>query len=112
MLGGMSDPVDSLSPYSDVPPADQALYRERRAAALAVAADETDLHDPIQDDPALRSAFRRAGKLAAARLKESGIEGCMGACLALWSYEQDVLREEFGIVWFTPAQMNPETMFD
>lgn len=98
------------SHYSRVPRSDRKLYRARFAAASAANGD-AKLHDPIEADPAFKSIFRKANRLAKVELQESGIDG-LGACLAYWNYKQRILREQFGIIWFTPAQMNPTTCFD
>lgn len=36
----------------------------------------------------------------------------MGFCFMYWSAKQDLLKEEYGIDWHTPSQMNPRVMFD
>lgn len=36
----------------------------------------------------------------------------MGFCFLYWSAKMDLLREEYGIEWHSPAQMNPNVIFD
>lgn len=36
----------------------------------------------------------------------------MGFCFHFWSAKQELLKEEYGIDWHSPSQMNPHVMFD
>ena len=36
----------------------------------------------------------------------------MGFCFAYWSTKAQVLKEDYGIEWRSPAIMNPGVMFD
>lgn len=36
----------------------------------------------------------------------------MGFCFRYWSAKQELLKDEYGIDWRSPAQMNPRVMFD
>lgn len=36
----------------------------------------------------------------------------MGLCFRIWSAKQELLAEEYGIEWRSPAQMNPRVRFD
>lgn len=36
----------------------------------------------------------------------------MGFCFRFWSAKKELLKEEYGIDWRTPSQMNPRVMFD
>ncbi|MBT9488829.1 MAG: hypothetical protein IV093_15100 [Rubrivivax sp.] len=88
----------------------EAMAPELRERVLWACRTQTQmLHDPIQDDPALRAAFRQAIKLAET---EVGANGPLGHVHALWTAQQRILRARFGIVWFTPAEMNPMVCFD
>lgn len=35
-----------------------------------------------------------------------------GLCFRIWSAKRDILKEEYGIDWRSPAQMNPRVRFD
>lgn len=41
-----------------------------------------------------------------------GEGGYMGYCHAFWSRKKAILREEYGIEWKTPAELNPHITFD
>lgn len=36
----------------------------------------------------------------------------MGLCFRIWSAKRELLKEEYGIEWKSPAQMNPRVRFD
>lgn len=36
----------------------------------------------------------------------------LGACHVLWGMQKRILRERYGIDWKTPAEQNPDIMFD
>ena len=36
----------------------------------------------------------------------------MGFCFAYWHVKEQILREDYGILWKSPAVMNPHVMFD
>ncbi|MDE6498379.1 MAG: hypothetical protein K2L21_06950 [Muribaculaceae bacterium] len=41
-----------------------------------------------------------------------GVRRHMGFCFKLWSVKRELLKNEYGIEWRSPAQMNPRVMFD
>ena len=49
-----------------------------------------------------------------ARRKVLGLCGRyhMGACHAIWSEMRRIYRDEYGIEWQSPAQLNPRVRFD
>lgn len=59
------------------------------------------LHDPIEDDPKFQSALREATIEAEAETSKYD----------LWTVKQRILREKYGIQWFSPAEMNPGVHF-
>lgn len=36
----------------------------------------------------------------------------LGYCHALWSEQKRILKEKYNIAWRTPAEMNPDVIFD
>lgn len=67
-------------------------------------------HDPVEWTAAYESVIDEA---------ERKIESCledhprgMGFCFEYWSTKARVLREDYGIAWRSPAQMNPGVIFD
>ena len=72
------------------------------------------LHDPIEDHPATKRLIAKAEREAEAELLREGTvgPGQIGYCHALWEVQQRILRERHGITWRTPAEMNPDVLFD
>lgn len=72
---------------------------------------ESVLHDPIEDDPQVLPLLRDAFEQAQAVAEGKGIRG-MGSCHYVWMQAQWILLKKHGITWFTPAEMNPDVLFD
>ena len=36
----------------------------------------------------------------------------LGSCHRLWSLQKTILKEKYGITWYTPAELNPDIKFD
>ncbi len=67
------------------------------------------LHDPIEDDERYQRVELDVERLVRAEIGEGGY---MGFCHLYWTTKKRILRDEFGIEWKTPAEMNPNVMFD
>lgn len=83
--------------------------RRRRAVAKAQQSGDI-LHDPIEDDPQHAAAFAESDRLAELALED--VERGRGFCHQLWRVKQAILRDQFGIEWFTPAEINKGVIFD
>lgn len=70
------------------------------------------LHDPIEDEPHLRGAFSHAKAEAERIIRARNQREGMGYCHVLWDEEARILKTQFGIAWYSPADMNPDAMFD
>jgi hypothetical protein len=81
---------------------------ERRRAIAKRRKEVTPLKDPISDDPTYTWAIKEAGRRAS---EEIGYKQ-MGDCHRIWRRQKQILKEEFGIEWFTPSEMNPQIIFD
>lgn len=68
--------------------------------------------DPIEYDPKFRWMVDAAEKEAEAELVARGQPRIYGYCHALWVVKKRILKEKYGITWRTPAEMNPDVMFD
>ena len=89
------------------------LYFQRRAVAKQRLRDHSGtgrLHDPIEDDPALQPVIAEAEALADAEL--SGRPRGRGFCHVFWRTKQRILRDRFGVTWFSPADMNWGVIYD
>ena len=36
----------------------------------------------------------------------------LGSCHTLWSLQKCILKEKYGVTWYTPAELNPDVKFD
>ena len=36
----------------------------------------------------------------------------LGSCHTLWALQKRILKEKYGITWYTPAELHPEIKFD
>jgi len=70
------------------------------------------LHDPIEDNPKIKSIIDAADRETNTELKNSQFRDQMGFCHVFWSTKKGILKEKYGIEWKTPAEMNPFVIFD
>jgi hypothetical protein len=83
-----------------------------RAAMTQAGCRSGYLHDPIEDEPSLRDAFVQAREEAQTNLSARGVLQDIGYCHVFWAEQATVLSNRFGIIWYSPARMNPGTLFD
>ena len=67
------------------------------------------LHDPIEDDEATTRIVKAAQAKADAAI-DPKIR--MGRCHAVWTRMKTILKQEHGILWYSPREMNPGVKFD
>jgi hypothetical protein len=67
-------------------------------------------HDPVEDDPKFKPLVDAADREADANLKDE--KRRIGFCHLFWATKKRILREKFGVAWFTPEEMNPGGHFD
>ena len=89
----------------------------------------TILHDPIEDDPAVRPLFLAARVDAAREVAEwhrqyvvemearspavaDMLRSGRGLCHRVWGRTKELMRERHGIDWRSPREMNPDVTFD
>jgi len=95
--------------------------REARAQRLAARIEQAEqtqtggdglhiLHNPIEDDSQIAPLIKSAEKKAEKQIRAYGI--IMGRCHMLWAAKRQILQEEYGVEWFSPAEMNPNVCFD
>jgi hypothetical protein len=36
----------------------------------------------------------------------------LGSCHRIWAIQKQILKEKYGITWYTPAELHPEIKFD
>jgi hypothetical protein len=72
--------------------------------------DDDLQHDPQEDDPKLGPIIRQAEQEAEAALANEPRD--LGFCHLLWETQKKILRKKYRIRWKTPAEMNPDILFD
>jgi hypothetical protein len=87
----------------------QRLRYERIELAKQQQGECDELHDPIEDDPLIQPVLAEADALAETEVPHIDNEGW---CHSFWAAKQRILRKQFDVEWFSPADMNPGTFFD
>jgi hypothetical protein len=89
------------------------LIRRILDAHRAVSKDSRtiSLHDPIGDD-AMMGAVVRSVRAEVEREVEANHGTLRTTAHLVWNTMRRKLLEEHGIVWYSPAQMNPGSVFD
>jgi len=104
--------LESLKPEPPPRPPDLELERRRELARLTNKQKHPKLsllYDPISDDPTYAWAIKEAGLRAE---EEVGRPYEMGSCHLVWRRKKQILKDEFGIDWYSPREMNPRVIFD
>lgn len=86
----------------------EPLLRSRVLKAALKQSGKGQLYDPSEDEPALWEQIRAAkeeAKIVAGSLANRG------QCHRIWVEQARILHAQ-GIVWFSPAMMNPWIVFD
>lgn len=86
----------------------EPLLRSRVLKAALNQSGKSQLYDPIEDEPALWEQIRAAREEAKI---VAGPAVNRGQCHRIW-FEQERILTAQGIAWFSPAAMNPWTVFD
>jgi hypothetical protein len=71
-----------------------------------------DLVDAQETDETLAPKFKEAREEARARLEQCGIKPMLGYVHAYWPELKKVLKEKFGLTWYSPAQLHPTRIYD
>ena len=83
-----------------------------------------DKEDIEADNDVFSSLYKELRKSTEEKLKEAkslmpdnperaaNVLEQLGCCHRLWSLQKRILKEKYGITWYTPAELNPDTKFD
>ena len=66
--------------------------------------------DPIENDDRYAAILASAEREIEEVLK--GRRRGMGSCHRYWRTKKQILEEKYGVIWFSPAEMNPSILFD
>jgi len=68
--------------------------------------------DPVEETPEFKAVIKAVRKQANTELRGHPRRGGLGYCHVEWDAIQRILRDEHGIRWRTPPQMNIGVMYD
>lgn len=68
--------------------------------------------DPQEYDAEKKELIKAARTEAEFSMKQDGTINLEGSCHILWERQQKILEEKYGVVWRSPAEMNPDIIFD
>jgi len=74
--------------------------------------------DPFGDDPESMKISTSKRIEEAKRLLPNNPEQAaqvfmqLGSCHRIWAIQKQILKEKYGITWYTPAELHPEIKFD
>lgn len=88
----------------------RTLRKQRIAQARRSQFENRAVYDPIEDDPRYRQILEAADLETKQAL--AGIPRGMGYCHRLWRTKHTILINKYGVVWFSPADLNPGYRFD
>ena len=80
------------------------LRKARIEQAHRVQTGGRPIHDPIEDDPRFRDILQAADTEAEQELAH--VAKGMGFCHRLWRVKQTILMRKYGVVWFSPSDLN------
>jgi hypothetical protein len=103
-----------MPPPPPRPPTDPELFRRRELARQTNKRIHPKIHhlyDPIRDDPDIGPLIKAAADRAHMEVSEGKYEH-LGTCHLIWRRQKEILKEEHGITWYSPREMNPRVIYD
>ncbi len=79
---------------------------------ILLAVQTQDLDDGLRDPIELDEIFGPLVVAATAKAEQNVEYKGMGACHMIWAEQAKILKEEHGIDWYSPAEMNPFSLYD
>lgn len=105
---------EKMLPPTPPPPTDPELLRRRELARQTnkfVHPKVKILYDPIKDDPQIGPLIKAAAERAHQEVSGGKYEH-LGTCHLIWRRQKEILKEEHGITWYSPREMNPGVIYD
>ena len=103
-----------MPPPPPPPPTDPELLRRRELARQTNKHTHPKirfLYDPIRDDPDIGPIIKAASECAHQEVSGGKYEH-LGTCHLIWRRQKEILKEEHGITWYSPREMNPSVIYD
>lgn len=69
-------------------------------------------YDPIEEDPRHAEVFTKIDDEVKEALADDPQRGSMGFVHLVWQTKKRILKYKYKIDWHTPAELNPQVMFD
>ena len=103
-----------MPPPPPPPPTDPELLRCRELARQTNKHTHPKirfLYDPIRDDPDIGPIIKAAAERARQEVSGGKYEH-LGTCHLIWRRQKEILKDEHGITWYSPREMNPSVIYD
>ena len=97
-------PFDTLDECRQLCEPQQTAPKKRTSSGL--------YYDPVEDDPQYADVFRKINDEVNEALAEHPKKGSMGFVHIIWEMKKQILKQKYGVNWKTPAELNPQVMFD
>lgn len=68
--------------------------------------------DPMAEDPRYAAAVAAASVQAERELERHPLNGGLGFCRVFWLRKKQILWQQHGIEWLSPADRNPCVLFE
>ncbi|SJZ76167.1 trypsin inhibitor domain-containing protein [Trichlorobacter thiogenes] len=96
-------PFDSLHACQQLCEATQPVLKKRASGLY---------YDPVEDDPRYTEVFGKIDAEVKETLANHPQRGSMGFVHLIWETKKRILLQKYSIDWKTPAELNPQVMFD
>jgi hypothetical protein len=104
----------------------EIIAQEERWLSYKVEEEPIEDDDPIMVEffKTLRADLKAQDELRKKRIEEAKellptdparaaeLLSKLGSCHTLWALQKRILKEKYGITWYTPAELNPDVKFD
>jgi len=86
------------------------LQKERIKLAKQTQGHDRAYFDPIEDDPLYQGFLQAAESDTNEALRSA--DRSIAFLHRFWETKQSILVRKYGIIWFSPEDMNPSILFD
>ena len=104
----------------------EIIAQEERWLSYKVEEEPIEDDDPIMVEffKTLRADLKAQDELRKKRIEEAKellptdpapaaeLLSKLGSCHTLWSLQKTILKEKYGITWYTPAELHPDIRYD
>lgn len=83
-----------------------------REVASAVVTEEIERLEEMKEPKLAASIAKLKALLDEDPLKAADAMNGFGRCHSFWRWQKKILSEKYGIVWYSPDELNPDICFD